>query len=312
MDIIESSGWNKDLEPMGVHQRLIFLALAFVASVLNGRTKLPAPTGGFSVGRSVLFWTELSDHEKAGPEVQKPRELAAFFYYPAEAKGEAADYFPGLAGLASAPETKMLQLQFGSAWQAVAGGAVRSNAYPDPPFVGGRKKFPVLLFSPGLGVPTLAYSVPLEDLASRGYVIVALEHGNDAALIIKPDHTLIPFVSLQPPDAGPPTVSGLEADRDVVTPWATDTAFAIDQIAQLSRQPGNRFYGHLNLSQIGVFGHSAGGKAAVRVCQTDSRVRACLNQDGEMFGIPFGSDTPIPSVGSGSADERSCCGYLRR
>jgi hypothetical protein len=66
------------------------------------------PKGGLSVGRSVLFWTDASHREKAGPEGHNPRELAAFFSYPAEAKGETAEYFPGLAGLASAPETKML------------------------------------------------------------------------------------------------------------------------------------------------------------------------------------------------------------
>ena len=88
----------------------------------------------------------------------------------------------------------------------------------------------------------------------------------------------------------------MQANRDLVTRWASDTTFAIDQIVQISRQHENRFFGRLNLSQIGVFGHSVGGKAAVGVCQVDSRVRACLNQDGEIFGIPFGSDTPVPSV----------------
>jgi len=93
---------------MGMNQSLIVLALAFVTVVLEGQTTLPAPKAGFSVGRSVLFWTDASHREKAGPEGHNPRELAAYFYYPAEAKGETAEYFPGLAGLASAPETKML------------------------------------------------------------------------------------------------------------------------------------------------------------------------------------------------------------
>lgn len=282
---------------MNVAQRSFRLvALAFLGSIAHGQTRLPAPTGNFSVGRTVLFWVDQSRHEQADAEGRRPRELAAFFYYPAEATGQTTDYFPGLAGLVSAPETKMLQLQFGSAWQAVAAGAVRSHAHADARFVSGRRKFPVLIFSPGLGVPTLAYSVQLEDLASRGYVVVALEHGNDAALIIKPDHTLIPFVSLRPSDAGPPSVAGLEADRDTVIRWTADTTFAIDQIEQLSRRPETMFFGRINMSHLGVFGHSAGGKAAARVCQTDSRVRACLNQDGELFGIPFGRDEPIPSV----------------
>lgn len=39
-----------------------------------------------------------------------------------------------------------------------------------------------------------------------------------------------------------------------------------------------------------------GAQAAVRTCQIDARVRACLNQDGEMFGIALGSTEPVPTV----------------
>ncbi len=193
----------------------------------------------------------------------------------------------------------MLQRQFGNAWPDVAAGKVRVNAYADAPVVTSNKKFPVLIFSPGASVPVLAYSIQLEELASRGYVVVALEHGSDAALIIKPDRTLIAFVDRSPPAAGPPTIAGIEADRDEVIRWTADTQFALDQVARLSQQPGTMFYRRLDLSRIGVFGHSLGGKAAVRVCQVEPRVRACLNQDGEMFNIPFGGSGPIPIVIAG-------------
>jgi hypothetical protein len=272
----------------------MFLMLSLV-SLFLGQTKLPAPTGRFSVGRAVFFWSEASRNGRDVPT--HPRELEAFFYYPAEHGGESAEYFPGLAELASAaPETKMLQLQFGSAWQSVAAGAVHGNAYVDAPIVGGGTKFPALIFSPGLGAPCLGYSVQLEELASHGYIVVALEHGSDAALIITPDHTLIPFVSTLPPTVGPPTASWLEAERDIVVRWTADTTFALDQIEGMSSRRGTKFFQRLNLSRIGVFGHSEGGKAAARICQSDSRIRSCMNQDGEMFGVPFGSNEAIPSV----------------
>ena len=72
--------------------------------------------------------------------------------------------------------------------------------------------------------------------------------------------------------------------------------FALNQISLLAKQPGSVLHNRLDLSRIGVFGHSAGGQAAVRTCQIDARVRACLNQDGEMFGIPVGSTEPIPTL----------------
>src|SRR5208282_1264009 len=50
IDSVKASGLNKELEPMGMNQSLIVLALAFVTVVLDGQTTLPAPKGGFSIG----------------------------------------------------------------------------------------------------------------------------------------------------------------------------------------------------------------------------------------------------------------------
>ena len=53
------------------------------------------------------------------------------------------------------------------------------------------------------------------------------------------------------------------------------------------------FAGHLDLSRIGVFGHSIGGMAAARACQIDSRIRACSDQDStDDLGSPFPVSTP--------------------
>ncbi len=106
-----------------------------------------------------------------------------------------------------------------------------------------------------------------------------------------------------PPDSGPPTVAGLEAVRAEAIRWVADTRFALDQITRLSRERGSKFYGKMDLARIGAFGHSLGGQAAVRLCQVDFRVHACLNQDGEIFGTPAGSPDPIPSVIAGKGTE---------
>jgi hypothetical protein len=143
-----------------------------------------------------------------------------------------------------------------------------------------------------------AYSIQLEELASHGYVVFGLEHPYDTALIIRPDHRLIPLVDQVPQQAGPPTLAGLQANLKMVVRWAADTKFALDEIETLSRRRDTRFFEHLDLSRVGLFGHSLGGKVAARLCQGDSRVGACMNQDGEIFGIPFGGTVPVSSVTS--------------
>lgn len=255
---------------------------------------LPSPHGRFAVGRRAFFWTDPSRAEDTGRGPQ-PRGIAASVFYPAIANGHIAPYYPGLAGLTSAPETAVLRLQFGEAWQAVVKGQIRGHSSTDAPLAKDRARFPLLIFSPDAAAPARAYTIQLEELASQGYVVAALDHGTDSPLIITPDGTLIPFVRSGTVDEGPPTQAGIEAGRDEVARWTADTAFALDQIAGLARQQPD-FWGQMDLTRIGVFGHSEGGKAAVRICQTDARVRACLNQDGEMFNIPFGASEPIPAV----------------
>jgi pimeloyl-ACP methyl ester carboxylesterase len=285
---------------MSLAFRVVLFVFSVVAPILLGQQVthffLPAPTGPFPVGRSIFYWTDQSRRENVSPQANLSREVAAFVYYPAEGTGEYAEYYPGLTGLGSILETRMVERQFASAWPSVSAGSVRSRAHADAPFLNGRQRFPVLVFSPGASTPLPGYSIQLEELASHGYVGIGLEHAYDTALIIKPDQRLIPFKSRRPTEAGPPTDAGLRARLEDVLRWVADMRFALDQIESLSEQQGSRFFGRLDLSQMGVFGHSLGGKAAARLCQTDPRVQACLNQDGEMFGIPFGGTEPIASV----------------
>jgi hypothetical protein len=275
--------------------------LTFVIAFLLGvpamsQVSLPAPGGSFPVGRTSVLWTDPSRLEDVGPTTGKPREVLAYVYYPAAARGSKVEYFPGLGSIEGANDARFLRQQFGALWNSVVSGAIRTNAYDAPPLASGKKKFPVLIFSPGLLAPVLAYQLQLEELASRGYVIFGLEHGTDSALLVRPDRTLLPYVSRRAPDPGPPTIGGLEASRDQVVRWTADISFALNRIESLAREPNATFRNRLDLSRIGAFGHSEGGKAAVRSCQTDRRVHACLNQDGEMFGIPFNSTNPIPSL----------------
>src|SRR5690348_7213617 len=128
---------------------------------------LPKPTGQFLVGRTIEWWTDHDLREQATLEGHE-RELQATIYYPANGADKHAAYYPGLTGLGRVPETKLLARHFGSAWAAVEGGLVQSNAYADAPFSKNLGKCPVLVFSPGGSAPVLAYSAQLEELASHG------------------------------------------------------------------------------------------------------------------------------------------------
>jgi hypothetical protein len=164
---------------------------------------------------------------------------------------------------------------------------VRSNVYDNVPVAQAGRPFPVLLFSHGLGNSPFIYAIQLEDLASHGYVIVATSHIGDAVAVVLPGGVSVPFAPWTSSDS-----SAAGVHRRL---FVDDLVLALDQMTVLSRDAGSPFNGVLDLSRIGSFGHSIGGRAAVGACMKDSRIRACLNQDGGLHG-PNEQGTSFPGT----------------
>jgi predicted dienelactone hydrolase len=80
-----------------------------------------------------------------------------------------------------------------------------------------------------------------------------------------------------------------------VSVWAKDVLFVMDQLGKLNTTPGNLLSGHLDLTRLGVFGHSFGGATAAQVCHLDARCKAGIDIDGDLFGdvVQTGLDTPF-------------------
>ena len=76
------------------------------------------------------------------------------------------------------------------------------------------------------------------------------------------------------------------AYRDRVEVRARDALFVVERLEALNRAEP-RFAQLLDLSKIGVVGHSIGGVAAGRTCQLDQRFKSCLDLDGVAPEGPF-------------------------
>lgn len=64
---------------------------------------------------------------------------------------------------------------------------VRTFDYQGAPVERRRGGFPVLLYSPGLGFPRAFGTTLVQDLASHGFVVVAVDHTYDAAVVQFPE-----------------------------------------------------------------------------------------------------------------------------
>jgi len=122
-----------------------------------------------------------------------------------------------------------------------------------------QQAYPVVIMTSGLGFSTLA-----EDLASHGYVVAG-------------------FDIERPNDQNPENFSGAEKER--VAQQLQDESVAhirvvIDQLAQLNRS--GKFAGRLDMTRIGLIGHSLGGATVAQFCAEDSRCGAGIDLDGAL------------------------------
>jgi pimeloyl-ACP methyl ester carboxylesterase len=206
--------------------------------------QLPGPTGHHPVGAREVH---LVDRDRTDPWTGQPRELMVSLSYPAARDGRRATQFP--------PEIAAFYDRQAGVRDGSFSGIVthsRTGARPLP----GRR--PVILYSPGGNQSRFLGTTLVEDLVSRGYVVVSVDH-TPTGPVRFPDR-------YEPPKSG---VDGGEAVRERVR----DIGFVLDELAALPS---------LDLSRVGMLGHSMGGFAAAETMVTDPRVDAGVNLDGSM------------------------------
>lgn len=232
------------------------------------RFALPAPTGPFQIGTTV--W-HLVDRDRPDPWVAgRPRELMVSIWYPAlpSTSGDTAPYLtPALAEHFDQTISPQLGLKPGD----VDYGGVRTHARTDAPALPRPGGHPVVLFSPGGGNPRALGTVLVEELASRGYVVVTVDHTYEAPVVEFPDGR-VARQSL-------PDIDPTELYKRIMATRVADTRFLLDE---LGRRPALPRGLTLDLSRIGMFGHSAGGFTAGETMLADRRIDAGVDMDGSL------------------------------
>ncbi|GAB3980321.1 lipase [Plantactinospora veratri] len=273
------------------------------------RLSLPEPTGPYPVGTSELH---LVDAARPDPWVPgRPRELMVSLWYPALTAhgGRPAPYLPPLAGQRFAARTDA-QLGFPTGQVDWAGIATHARTgVPVRPRHGGH---PVVLFSPGGGVPRANGTMLVTELASRGYVVVTVDHTYETPELEFPGGRV---EVQQLPDVDP-----TELNHRMLETRVRDTRFVLDQLALLARGGNPDAEGRrlplgvgagLDMSRVGMFGHSAGGFTAAETMLLDRRLDAGVDMDGSLaysfsagdFGdvVHQGLDRPFLLMGAGQS-----------
>jgi dienelactone hydrolase len=221
---------------------------------------LPSPTGPHAVGRLAYDWLVIPGPGATAPDPSDARKPGVWAWYPAA---------PGQRGKVPTVLVPDAPRQAGGARRdappptpAQRLAAVQVHAIPGARLATSGTAYPVLIMQPGWGRPVTDYSTLAEELASHGYIV---------------------FGVTPPLGTGPA--------EEIVAAWADAYVSLRNQLEQVNRaDPLGTFTGRLDLTAVGLVGHSAGGAAAAEACRRDPRFKAGVDLDGYPAG-------PVVSAG---------------
>ncbi|KAI0545583.1 platelet-activating factor acetylhydrolase [Xylaria curta] len=261
-----------------MRQNTIALSLLCTAAAATAEQILfPNATGPYRVGYKILELVDYSRDDIYSPFPQ-PRDLMATFYYPIDDDQANCTIETLLTPLLASYLDTLLSTPLGTFKKfALPACANAPLAHPD---------LPLVLFSHGYKGSRLLYAGFLQELASRGYNVLAVDHPYDAAVVEYPDGR---FVYNTLDDMKPGAV---EQDLNV---RVQDMIFALNSLNNetiTSQIPGPSCT--LQTGHVGIVGHSFGGSTSLQATVNDTRFIAGTSFDGPFWGFANQTGTDAP------------------
>ncbi|MBY8339165.1 hydrolase [Streptomyces spinosirectus] len=244
------------------------------------RLKLPGLSGPYPVGTVSLH---LVDSSRPDPWItsQPYRELMIGIRYPARSvdgyrrapqmlPGEAAG-FAALNSFTDVPADKV-------DWAATL-----THAHEGAPVERGCGPLPVVLYSPGAGDPRSLGTTLCDDLASRGHVVVTVDHTYDASAVEFPGGRVERSVLPAEYDKAFPDPERIRALlHKTIAVRVADTRFVLDELPHALPRA---LRGTTDFGRIGMFGQSGGGYTALQAMHDDPRIAAAADLDGVLADV---------------------------
>lgn len=155
-----------------------------------------------------------------------------------------------------------------------------------PSVAAGGHGWPAIVLSHGFGVSRVNYAALAQEMASRGYVVLGVDHPYGGFALSPDGNVLQPggdslrrrLGSTQVP-ASVDSAMAWDARR-----WAFEAAAVVTRVA--ARKTGRQILDAVAVDtlHVGMLGHSLGGAAALQACRDYSIFRACADMDGEPVG----------------------------
>ena len=181
---------------------------------------LPRPEGPFGVGTTVRQWVDSTRLETFTSDPHDLRRLDVYVWYPAALRS-------GRSPTPYVPNIDETERVMGADYAAQVRN-VQTNATIEPALSRRPARFPVVVFSHGVGSLPMHYTVLAEELASQGYLVASINHSFGSAATVLRRRGAQPLHD----DWRAAFQISAEANRfwdDRITGWAADIIFVVNR-----------------------------------------------------------------------------------
>lgn len=264
-----------------IKRRLLqfILALLLLASLLPWSVFLPVPEltkpqGEYKTGTRIFRWVDDSRDELITSDLHDRRNVVVQAWYPTEANanGPHSDYLDGMGSLPG-------KVGIVPGWIFDHYDQVNTYGIMNAPVSKAQNQWPVVIFLTGNGASRAFYTGIVAGLASRGYVVLAIDHPYEAMITQLADGKLVTAIEDHTND-GPDLTKFMEGRLNT---RIADIQFVLNQISN-PKGPSADFLLSLDKNRIFIAGHSLGGASAAAAMAVDPRIKAAVNIDGTLYG----------------------------
>ncbi|RJO68676.1 MAG: hypothetical protein C4523_07255 [Myxococcales bacterium] len=246
----------------------------------------PLQPGPFPVG---VMTIDLVDDSRTDPSLGGPRFVRTEIWYPAVQS--AAALSPWTYDLKAEADANIDLGENRDVFMAQEMPGFESMTVRDAEMEQTYAPYPLVLFSHGAYSLRMQYLFFTAHLASHGYVVVAGDHrGNTLWDMIRDGFN-------------PETFGDAAVNRPL------DVVFLLNQMEKLNAQAGHALYGAIDVSKVGVSGHSFGGYTALIAPCIDSRLSLAVPMAPLTLGLESAgcdpSAYPAALLLMGATDDRT-------
>ncbi len=257
---------KKIIAPIGIVLGLLLIvAFSFGWYLSPLLYPFPKPSGTFSVGEKRYHWNNLSID----------------VFYPADNVGNGTRLYPYQSRKIEALKKVLPSYSRIPRWMwSILLHGLKSYANPHAQLSLEKPRYPVIVYLPGIGGQDL-HNVYLEELASHGYVVVAIEPPFDTFVTVAADNKILTLdATLRSAAERVDRKAIYEYRNNAHKRWFEYIESVIKKMQHLDGDTTSLWYKKFDFDRIGILGHSHGGAVALDFCQKNDICKVGINMDG--------------------------------